>query len=305
MNELSRQNKEDIRKFAIDAGFEACGFTEALPVSDEAVMQYDRWIEASKHYEMKYLERYHDVRCDPRKLLDGAKSIIAVALNYYPAVLQPRDVPQFAYYAYGRDYHEVVREKLNIVAKYIDDTFDARSRVCVDTAPLRERYWAQRAGIGFVARNNQLILPGKGSYFFLGFIISTLEIPSDKPCDYTCGNCRRCVACCPTHALNEDGACDARKCLSCLTIEYHGDLPDDLRLGKRIYGCDMCQQACPHNRGKEATKVLDFKPSEEFLALDKEAISAMSDDDFRNIFRHSAVKRAKLVNLKRNLNHLD
>lgn len=288
---------------ASELGFEACGFAKVEPVAINAQEQYATWIKQGKHSTMQYMEKYSDVRANPALLLENASSIIAVALNYYPQQFQPKEAPQFAYYAYGLDYHEVIRAKLQQMAAKLEELYGATSRACVDTAPLRERYWAQRSGIGFVGRNNQLIIPGKGSYFFLGFLITTLEIEPDQPCTLTCGNCRRCVACCPTKALNDEGAVDARRCISCLSIEYRGELPDDVDFGNRIYGCDTCQKSCPHNRNTVPTSDEAFAPSTEFLNLNRTSIASMSDDDFRRIFRHSAVRRLKLPQLLRNLKH--
>lgn len=297
--------KEDIRNFALSLGFESCGFTQAREIPDSVAAEYASWIEQRKNGALAYMEKYIDVRNDPRLLLDGAKSIIALALNYYPSQFQAKHLPQFAYYAYGKDYHDVVKNKLFQLSAYINEKYGASSRACVDTAPLRERYWAQQAGIGFIGRNNQLILPGKGSYFFLGFLISSLDITPDEPCLLTCGNCRRCVAYCPSKALSDEGALDARKCLSACTIEFRGDFDPDLKLGNHIYGCDICQKACFHNRNAMPSAEPLFQPSPEFLNLSKEDISQMTDLQFRSIFRNSAVRRIKLDMLKRNLAHLD
>lgn len=298
-------NKEIIRQCALDADFEVCGFATVHEINDEAKARYSDWIDKGKSESMPYMEKYADVRNNPALLLEGAKTIIAVALNYYPSTFQDREVPQFAYYAYGKDYHDVVRNRLRPVAQFLADNYNATSRICVDTAPLRERYWAQQAGIGFVGINNQLILPDKGSYFFLGFLITTIEIEPDEPCTLSCMNCRRCIAYCPTKAISDNGAVDARKCLSCLTIEYRGEeLPEGLYMGNRVYGCDTCQKCCPHNRNAQPTKIEEFMPSPEFLALDYDAIDNMTIEQYREIFRGSAVKRVKLPQLKRNLHYL-
>lgn len=298
---IDSEEKELLRHCAIENGFDACGFAEAQPVDENAVMRYDAWVSQEKCAEMQYLKRYHEVRNDPRLLLDGAKSIIAVAMNYKPAVVQDADAPQFAYYAYGTDYHETIRKRLTPVVDLIAKLASgAECRICVDTAPLRERYWAQRAGIGFVGLNNQLIIPGKGSYFFLGFILTTLKIEPDKACDKTCLGCRRCIAYCPGKALCDGEALDARRCISYQTIENRGDLPSDLKLGNRVYGCDTCQKVCPHNRYAEPTSVPEFAPSQDLLSLTLDSIERMTPTEFSAIFRHSAVKRTKLSGLQRN-----
>ena len=302
---LSQENKEFIRQSVLEQGFECCGFAVAGPVSAEASKRYDDWIAAGKQSTMAYLEKYRDIKNDPRLLLEGAKTVIAVAVNYLPKNFQAPEAPQFAYYAYGKDYHEVIRDRLRPVAQLMHEKFGCENRICVDTAPLRERYWAQQAGIGFVGRNNQIIIPNKGSYFLLGFIITTAEIEPDEPCTLNCLGCRRCIIYCPSGALKEEGACDARLCHSCLSIEYRGELDEKVRFGRQIYGCDICLRVCPHNHNAQPTEIEEFQPSEEFMALRREDIEQMSTEDYNRIFRHSAIKRAKLAQLKRNMEHMD
>lgn len=296
--------KEDIRDYAISLGFAVCGFARIERVDSIATTRYAKWLHEGKHDEMQYLERYLDIKEHPALLLDGAKSIICVALNYFPQVFQSSEAPQFAYYAYGKDYHEVVRQKLLLLSQYITEHFESTSRVCVDTAPIRERYWAQKSGIGFVGRNNQLIIPGKGSYFFLGELVTTIELPPDLPCTISCGDCGRCVTACPVHALDEKTALDARKCLSCLTIEHKGDLPENVDFGNHLYGCDECQKACPHNNNASPSTVVEFQPSPQFLNLTYKDIKEMDNLHFNALFRHSAVKRAKLAMLQRTIGKL-
>lgn len=295
-----------VREEATRLGFDAVGFAKAEPVSDEASRSYSQWIEARHHGSMAYMERYDDVRRDPRLLLHGARTVIALALNYYPAVKQDATAPLIAYYAYGRDYHEVVRQRGRELAEWIAQEYGAESRVCVDTAPLRERYWAQRAGLGFIGRNNALIIPGRGSWFFLGFLITTLEVEPSKACKGSCGSCRRCVESCPASALSGDGAVDAQRCLSCLTIENREErLPEGTRLGRRLYGCDTCQVVCPHNSQARPTTIPEFQPSEAILHLTDADVAALTDERFRELFRHSAVRRVKPWQLQRNLRYLD
>lgn len=291
-----------IKAKAHELGFAACGFTDAKQVDDLARQEYRLWLEDGRNGCMGWAEKYCDVRDNPQQLLDGARTIIMVAMNYYPAVKQSPEAPQFAYYAYGRDYHDVMREHMKQLAAYIHSMTGDVSRCCVDTAPLRERYWAQRAGLGFVGMNNQLILPGKGSYFFLGAVITTLELPADEPCTLSCGECRACIQSCPSGALGSGGV-DARKCLSCLTIEHRGELPQWVAgvIGNRVYGCDTCQQCCPHNSAPHPTAIPDFSPSEKFLQLTAADIQAMDEDGFKLLFGKSAVKRTRLEGLHRNV----
>lgn len=286
---------------AISLGFTKVGFAVAEPIDAEANERYLRWIAAHCHGEMSYLEKYSDVRRDPRLLLDGARTVIVCAMNYYPSQFQEADVPQIASYALGRDYHEVVKERLAQLARFVQENYGGETRVCVDTAPIRERYWAVKAGVGFMGTNNQLILPGRGSFFFLGEVLTTVSFEPDEPCQESCMACGRCVKMCPAGAISPNGYVDASKCLSYLTIEYRGELPDGLNLGNRVYGCDECQRVCPHNRAAKPTAITDFTPSVELLSLDAQSIVQMTPQQFSTIFRHSAIKRTRLAGLQRNL----
>ena len=292
----------DIKQRATAMGFDVCGIATAAPVDERARRQYQQWLEQGRQGCMEWAERYLAVRDDPRELLEGAQSIIMVGMNYLPQRLQPADAPQFAYYAYGRDYHDVLKQRLWQLGAYIGEATGATARACVDSAPLRERYWAQRAGLGFIGRNNQLIVPGRGSYFVLGALITTLALEADEPCLLTCGDCGACLAACPTGALDGDGAVDARRCISCLTIELRGQLPEQATqvLGHRVYGCDSCQRCCPHNSHAQATEHPEFEASDELMSLTLDDIVGMDRTAFNRIFRHSAVKRAKLEGLQRN-----
>lgn len=291
-----------IKTHAAELGFDACGFAHAEAVDDEARQQYRHWLDKGRNGCMEWAARYCDVRDNPQLLLDGAQSVIMLAMSYYPQKFQSAEAPQFAYYAYGNDYHDVLRERMKRLVTLIHDQTDAQCRCCVDTAPLRERYWAQKAGLGFVGMNNQLILPGKGSYFFLGAIITTLELPPDKPCQLSCDKCGACIEACPGHALTAGEAVDSRQCLSCLTIEQRGELPQwvSQAMGNRVYGCDECQRCCPHNREAKPTKITNFHPSDQFLSLTMQDLREMNKLQFNSIFGSSAVRRTRLEGLKRN-----
>ena len=286
---------------ALRLGATAIGLARAEPVDTTAAARYDAWIAAGCHGDMGYMARNTGLRNDPRGLLPSARTVIVAAFNYFPRHQQPAENPQFAYYAYGRDYHEVVRERLGMLAHFIKENYGGETRVCVDTAPMHERYWAQKAGIGFEGINSQLIIPGQGSYFFLGEVLTSVNFTPSEPCDTDCGRCGACMRACPSGAIKGDGTTDASRCPSYLTIEYRGDLPADTPAGNRIYGCDTCQQVCPHNRHAQPTEIADFAPSDQFLALDKQRLAALTPESFNILFRHSAVKRTKLCGLLRNL----
>lgn len=303
MPSLSYDIASQIKSQARSLGFDACGMAAAVPVDDEAVAGYDRWIQQGRHGCMRWAAGHRDLRRDPSLLLEGARTVISLALNYYPARFQPQGTLRVAYYAYGRDYHEVLRGKLTELSHFIEQITHCATRPCVDSAPIRERYWAQRAGLGFIGRNGCLILPGKGSFFFLGEIVTTAQLPPDEPCLMTCGDCGRCVKACPSGALSGDGTVDASRCLSCLLIENHDDeLPAWVGgvIGNRVVGCDSCQLCCPHNAHAEPTAIEDFEPTEAVMTLTRERILGMTGGDFKRTFAHSAITRLRLKTLRRN-----
>lgn len=298
----------ELRRRLKDAGVFKSGIARVEAVDADTVTGYDRWLSEGMNGEMAYLEKYHDIRSNPALLLPGARSVVSCAFNYWWG---PVDSPlRWASYALGDDYHDVVRGRLQSVADAITAETGAECRVCVDTAPILERYWAVRSGVGFIGLNQQLIIPGAGTHFFLGEIITTLDLTPDAPCTLACGECRRCLHACPGGALRENDKApgnpateitlDSRRCLSYLTIEYRGELPEGTRLSKHIYGCDVCQEVCPHNRKAPLSDIEEFRPRPAILRLDTDAILEMRQEDFSAIFRKSAIKRTKLTGLRRN-----
>lgn len=290
---------------AADACAAAFVRLEALDDADTAL--YDNWIARGANAGMDYLARYSDIRRDPRLLLDGAQSMLVTAFAYAPT--PDRRSRLIADYALGDDYHTVLRERLRPVAALMESLHEgSATRICVDTAPLRERLWAARADLGSIGLNNQLIIPGIGSRVFLAEILwtaplpqhSTFKIQNSKSC-ISCISCRRCVDACPGGALDGKGGIDAGRCLSYLTIEHRGDLPDTLSLrGRSIYGCDICQDVCPCNSSTPPVPVPEFAPRPAVASLTLDDIAAMDADTFSRTFARSAVKRAKLSGLLRN-----
>jgi epoxyqueuosine reductase len=290
---------EEIKRCALSLGFDACGVSRAADSGEGE--RYMRWLSENGHADMLYMTRNIDKRLDPRLLVEGAKSVVSVALNYYPREKLPAGAPQFAYYAYGKDYHDIMREKLRRLLEYIQlRRPGAAGRCFSDSAPVLERFWAAQSGLGFIGKNTLLILPGKGSCYFLGELLLNTELEYDAPLAARCGNCRRCLDACPTGALERPYYLDAGKCISYQTIERKGEIPPDAP-GNNVYGCDICQKACPWNRYAEPHTTPELTPSEEFLSLDLQKLAAMSEDDYRRIFRRSAVKRAGFAGLKRNV----
>lgn len=285
---------------ALAAGACCAGVAPAEPIAECDVEAYRNWIAAGCHGTMDYLAKYDEVRSDPRLLLDGARSVLCTAFSYF-APGQQRS-PLFADYALGEDYHTALRTALAPVAEWMQQRVPgSATRICIDTAPLRERLMAVRAGLGFIGLNNQLITP-VGSHVFLAEILWTADVEPSQPCTGQCLKCGRCIAACPGRALDGRGALDARRCLSYLTIEYRGELPDDLRLPGRIYGCDICQDVCPLNSGKGTDVIAPLRPRQAILALDRAAIAALTPETYATTFRRSAIRRAKLPHLLRNLN---
>ena len=297
---------EHIKAEARTLGFDACGIAEVTEAESEA--EYlDRWIAEGCHADMAYMERNRGVRLNPAELVEGARSVISVAMNYYPEVKQPEGAPHVAYYAYGKDYHKVVKQRLRLLWQRITEQLPAdaegEARAFTDSAPLLERYWAWRAGLGWIGRNTNLIIPGKGSFFFLGEIVTTLSLDYDSPMASRCGTCRRCLDACPTGALTADRHLDARRCISYLTIENRGSIPPQLaaRLGNRLYGCDTCQDVCPWNRFARGTRCDDFRPSPDLLALCAGDLLDFCREDYNRIFVRSAVRRAGYEGISRTI----
>lgn len=302
--------KDKIKAEASRLGFFVCGFARAEPVSEAMRRHYLGWLADGRNADMAYLGNNLDKRFDPRLLMPGVKTIVVVAQNYFPARRLPEGEPQIADYALGLDYHDIVKQKLRQLAATVGI---ADYRAFVDTAPVLERYWAVRAGLGWIGKNQQLIIPHAGSEFFLGELFVTVELPPDEPLPNRCGTCHRCVDACPTHALSLPATCvegygditrfDARLCLSYQTIENRGELTVDAKaaMGDTFYGCDRCQRACPWNRfAKPSTEPL-LQPREELLAMTRQKWENLSEEDYRRLFKGSAVKRAKYEGLMRNI----
>lgn len=299
-NALTRYIKAE----ALRLGFDACGIARATEVEAPAEEALRTWLAEGKQGEMTYMANYTDKRLDPRLLMEGARSIVCVALNYYPHTpLQPQQY-QFAWYAYGKDYHDIMKEKLHALLAAISlQRSDVQGKVCCDTAPLLERYWARQAGLGWIGKNTQIILPHAGSTFFLGEIVLDAELDYDAPMPDRCGECTRCIEACPTHALEAPRRLNASRCLSYLTIEHRGEIPQEAadRMGNCIYGCDRCQQCCPWNRFARPTHEPALSPSEAFMQMTCEDWQGLTPEHYRTLFKGSPVKRAKYEGLMRNI----
>ncbi|TKG92414.1 tRNA epoxyqueuosine(34) reductase QueG [Puteibacter caeruleilacunae] len=294
-----------IKQAALKLGLQDCGIAKADFLEDEKSALVD-WLQNDMHGEMRYMENHLEKRLDPRLLVDNARSVISVLLNYYPQDVQnEKDNYIISKYAYGKDYHFVLKEKLNLLLEYINEHIaPTTGRAFVDSAPVLDRAWAKRAGLGWIGRNSNLISRKHGSFFFIGELIIDLDLAYDHPLDKDyCGNCSRCIEACPTNAIIADKVIDARKCISYQTIEYRGELSSSLReqLNNRIFGCDICQDVCPWNLKSHPHDVEAFIPHPDLLRFTKSDWKAMDRNQFNEIFRRSAVKRTKYDGLRRNI----
>ncbi|MCQ2196211.1 MAG: tRNA epoxyqueuosine(34) reductase QueG [Bacteroidaceae bacterium] len=285
-------SSKDLRVVGESLGF-LVGISLASPVDDAYAQAYRKWLEGGCHAEMHYLENYFEKRMDPRLLVPGTRSIISVAMNYYPACA----ALGIAWYAQGKDYHDIMRQRMTELM----ERFGLHGRCFVDTAPVPERYWAQRGGLGWIGKHSQLVVPGMGSTFFLGEIFAEEEFDEyGTPISSKCGKCNRCVEACPTGALL--GTFDARKCLSYLTIENRGELPQwaVCKMGDTFYGCDRCLKACPHLHTLPTSEPL-LQPSDELLSMTHSDWQQLTREQYQHLFKGSAVKRAKYEGLIRNI----
>lgn len=288
-------------------GFFHVGFSKAEFLEEEAP-RLEHWLKQNYHGKMAYMANYFDKRLDPRLLEPGTKTIISLLLNYYPEKRQNPDSPQIAKYAYGKDYHYVIKDKLKALLTELKQTIgDIQGRAFVDSAPVMDKVWAQKAGLGWIGKSTNLIQPRNGSFFFIAELFVDLEISPDGPIKDYCGTCTRCLDACPTDALATPYLIDASKCISYLTIELKdADLPTAFK-GKMenwAFGCDICQDVCPWNRFSKVHQEEAFIPHPEFFNLNTQDWEALNEETFRMLFGKSAIKRTKLTGLKRNIQFL-
>ena len=293
-----------IKSIAKELGFDYCGISKAEYLEEEAP-RLEKWLKSGYQGEMSYLERNFDKRLDPRKLVDGAKSVISLIYNYYPKEqLGSSSSYNLAKYSYGKDYHFVIKEKLkNYLNKIEVQVGEVSGRVFVDSAPVHERAFASKSGLGWVGKNSLLINRRMGSFFFLAEIIIDLDLTPDSPIGDYCGTCTRCMDACPTDAIPKAYVVDGSKCISYLTIELKDEIPSQFK-GKMddwIFGCDICQDVCPWNRFALPHNEADFEPSAELKDINKKDWEELTQDVFNKIFKKSAVKRTKFEGLKRNI----
>lgn len=285
-------------------GFLDCGISQATFLEEEAP-RLEQWLKRDYHGQMKWMENHFDKRLDPRKLVEGAKSVISVILNYYPEEVQgDKDAPKIAKYAYGEDYHFVIKRKLKALTEFIQQEIgEVNGRAFTDSAPVMDRVWAQRAGLGWLGKHTLLLTKNAGSFYLIGELIVDLELEADEPVADHCGTCTRCIDACPTEAIVAPSVLDATKCISYLTIELKDQVPSSFadQMENWAFGCDICQDVCPWNKFSKPTEVSEFAADPEMLEMNRDDWFEITEDVFKKIFKKSAVKRAKFKGLKENL----
>jgi len=299
-----------IKEATRELGFDYCGIARAEPL-DEDARRLERWLNKGMHGSMQYMANHFDLRVDPCKLVPGARSVITLLLNYFPgreAMPEPSEgsSPRISKYAYGKDYHEVIRGKLNLLLQQMRASIgEIEGRGFVDSAPVLERSWAVRSGLGWVGKNGNLLHKQAGSFFFIATLIVDLELEYDVPFagDY-CGTCRKCIDACPTDAISEDKVVDGSQCISYFTIELKDLLIPETMKGKFqdwLFGCDTCQDVCPWNRFSKPTTEPAFSPIPAILHFKTAEWEELTEESFKEIFRHSPLKRARWAGIRRNL----
>lgn len=297
-----------IKSTAKALGFDYCGIAKAEKLDDDA-RRLETWLNKGFQGTMNYMQNYFDLRVDPTKLVPGAKSVITLLLNYFPSQQQNSEAPQVAKYAYGKDYHEVIRDKLKIFLQLIKENIgDVHGRGFADSAPVLEKSWAQKSGLGWVGKNGNLITKNDGSFFFIATLITDLELEADDPFvkDY-CGSCTRCSDNCPTDAILPGKVIDGSKCISYFTIELKDLLIPEKMKGKfenKMFGCDICQDVCPWNRFSKPHHESEFTPIPEILNFSKNDWEELTEESFKIVFKDSPLKRSKYAGIKRNLKFL-
>lgn len=287
-------------------GFLSCGISKAGFLEEEAP-RLEKWLNQNMHGEMQYMENHFDKRLDPTKLVEGSKSVISLLLNYFPSEEQNPDSYKISKYAYGMDYHFVIKDKLKSLLQFIQEEIgDVHGRAFVDSAPVLDKAWAAKSGLGWIGKNSNLLTQQVGSFYFIAELIVDLELEYDTPVTDHCGTCTACIDACPTEAIVQPYVVDGSKCISYLTIELKNEIPSEFdgKLDEWMFGCDVCQDVCPWNRFSKPHSEPLFNPNPDLLSFTKKDWEEITEDVFKKIFKKSAVKRTKLSGLERNINFL-
>jgi len=297
-----------IKNEALKLGFLSCGISRAGFLENEAPL-LENWLKNGSHGEMTYMENHFDKRLDPTKLVEGAKSIISLSLNYFSDKMQSdQDAPKISRYAYGEDYHTVIKQKLKQLLEIIQENIgEVEGRAFVDSAPVLDKAWASKSGLGWIGKNSNLINKKTGSFFFLAELIVDLDLQYDvDPTEDHCGTCTRCIDACPTEAIVAPYVVDGSRCISYLTIELKNELPAEFKgkMDNWMFGCDVCQDVCPWNKFSVLHTEPSFKANQELLGFSTVEWQEITQDTFSKVFKNSAVKRTKFNGLKRNIEFL-
>ena len=305
--ENKAKNTNLIKEEAKRLGFMSCGMSRAEFLEEEAP-RLEEWLNKNRNGQMYYMENHFDKRLDPTKLVEGSKSVISLLLNYYPNEFQNPESYKISKYAYGKDYHFVIKDKLKSLLQFIQNEIgEVEGRAFVDSAPVLDKAWAAKSGLGWIGKNSNLLSKKAGSFFFIAELIVDLELEYDTPVTDHCGTCTACIDACPTNAIVEPYKVDGSKCISYFTIELKDELPNSFKntLDDWMFGCDVCQDVCPWNRFSKSHSEPLFDPHPDLLKFDKKDWQEITKETFNEIFRKSAVKRTKFEGLKRNINFLD
>jgi epoxyqueuosine reductase len=304
---VANKHTSIVKSIAKDLGFDFCGISKAEQLSEEA-FQLENWLNKGMHGQMSYMENHFDKRIDPRQLVPGAKSVISLLFNYYTDTVQDDpESPKLSIYAMGEDYHFVIKRKLFLFIDQIRlQIGEVEGRVFVDSAPIMDKAWAKRSGLGWIGKNSNLINKQQGSFFFIAELILDLNLEADGPIKDYCGSCTRCIDACPTEAIVEPHVVNGSKCISYFTIELKDQIPASWK-GKFddwMFGCDVCQTVCPWNRFSKQHQEPAFNPSSEMTGMKKADWQELTEETFNRVFGKSAVKRTGFLGLKRNIDFI-
>jgi len=304
MSKLSHTNL--IKAEAQRLGFLSCGISKAGFLEEEAP-RLEAWLQKNRHGEMAYMENHFDKRLDPTKLVEGSKSVISLLLNYFPKETQRSDSYKISKYAYGTDYHFVIKDKLKALLHHIQSEIgEVHGRAFVDSAPVLDKAWAAKSGLGWMGKHSNLLTKSMGSFYFIAELIVDLDLEYDTPVTDHCGSCTACIDACPTQAIVDPYVVDGSKCISYFTIELKNEMPTSMsgQFDDWMFGCDVCQDVCPWNRFSKSHKEPLFDPNPELLSMSKKDWEEITEAVFEEVFKKSAVKRTKFSGLQRNINFL-
>ncbi|NAY92793.1 tRNA epoxyqueuosine(34) reductase QueG [Muricauda sp. JGD-17] len=303
---VKAQHTSLIKTEAKRLGFLSCGISKAKFLEEEAP-RLEKWLNQNMHGEMSYMENHFDKRLDPTKLVQGSKSVISLLLNYFPSEVQNPESYKISKYAYGTDYHFVIKDKLKSLLHFIHEEIgEVHGRAFVDSAPVLDKAWAAKSGLGWMGKHSNLLTQQVGSFYFIAELIVDLELEYDTPATDHCGTCTACIDACPTEAIVEPYVVDGSKCISYFTIELKNEIPSEYsgKFDDWMFGCDICQDVCPWNRFSKPHQEPLFDPHPDLLSMTKKDWEEITEDVFKKVFKKSAVKRTKFTGLQRNINFL-